>query len=389
LKPDWDELLFLARDLLTGAGLFKASAMADIGGGLAETPISSQAIARAVIAMASRDDGRPAPVHIPLILSHRKPGATFMSTDERGAALETTWPEPLAVEAIAGMPDALRPRFAASKLPKVSVLIPTRNRHELLRVCLQGLTQVEYGGELETIVIDNDSDDPETIEFLDQLKRDGITVIGHPGPFNFSAMNNHAARIATGDLLCLLNNDIEMRDAAWLESMACHAMRPGVGAVGALLQYPDGTVQHAGVSIGTGDAAGHVYRGIPVADTGHRDMHRLSRSVSAVTAACMMVRREVFMEVGGLDEDAFRVAFNDVDFCLKLRAKGYRNIFAGEAHLTHHESKSRGCDFADVNRTRYLGELERLQDKWGTKTYVDPYHHPLAMRSSEKFVLSP
>lgn len=390
LKPDWDELLFLARDMLTGAGLFRVSEMAATSSSMAPTPISSHAISRAVIALASRADERAAPLHVPLILSHRKGGAAFITSEERRAAIEAAWPEPIEVAAIADMPDALRPRFiAASQMPKVSVLIPTRNRHELLRVCIQGLSQVEYGGGIETIVIDNDSDDPETIEYLDHLRRDGTVVIGHPGPFNFSAMNNQAAGIATGGLLCLLNNDIEMRDGAWLESMARHAMRPGVGAVGALLQYPDGTVQHAGVSIGTGNAAGHVYRGIPIAETGHRDMHRLSRSVSAVTAACMVVRREIFMEVGGLDEQAFRVAFNDVDFCLKLRAKGYRNIFAAEAHLTHHESKSRGCDFSDANRARYLGELERLQVKWETKTFVDPYHHPLAMRSSEKFVLSP
>ena len=388
LKPDWDELLFLACDLLTGAGLFRASAMA--ANGSSAEPVSSQAIARAVISMASRPDGRSTPIHVPLILSHRKADSAFIAPEDRRTAIEAMWPEPIEVAAIAGLPDASRPRFLTElNLPKVSVLIPTRNRHELLGMCMHGLSKVEYAGGIETIVIDNDSDEPETIEYLDQLRRSGTIVIDHPGPFNFSAMNNRAARIATGELLCLLNNDIEMRDGAWLDSMARHAMRPGVGAVGALLQYPDGTVQHAGVSIGTGNAAGHVYRGVPIADTGHRDMHRLTRSVSAVTAACMVVRREIFMEVGGLDEQAFRVAFNDVDFCLKLRAKGYRNIFAAEAHLTHHESKSRGCDFSDANRARYLGELERLQVKWETKTFVDPYHHPLAMRSSEKFVLSP
>lgn len=202
-------------------------------------------------------------------------------------------------------------------------------------------------------------------------------------------MINRAAKRATGELLCLLNNDIEMHDGDWLEAMVRHAIRPGVGAVGALLQYADGTVQHAGVSIGTGNAAGHAYRGTPIAATGHRDMHRLTRRVSAVTAACLVVRKDAFLEVGGLDESAFRVAFNDVDLCLKLLKNGYCNIFAGDAHLTHHESKSRGSDFSGENYSRYMEELAHLQERWGTKEFVDPYHHPLALRSSEKFVLAP
>ena len=389
LKPDWDELLFLGREILTGAALFKASALLGANCSHRKMPITPQAISQSVISLVSRAGANPA-FHIPLILSHRKAGSIFSTAAERRAAIEAVWQEPIELAEIAGMPGTLRPRFmAGASLPKVSILIPTRNRHDLLRVCMAGISRLEYSGEMELIVIDNESDDPATLDYLAQLEREGIVVIRHPGPFNFSAMNNRAAEAATGEMLCLLNNDVEMHDGVWLQAMVRHAMRPGVGAVGALLQYPDGTVQHAGVTVGTGGAAGHVYRGTPVADAGHRDMHRLTRYVAAVTAACLAVRRASFLEVGGLDESALKVAFNDVDFCLKLLEKGYRNILAGEAHLTHHESKSRGSDFSNDNFSRYLNELAHLQERWGTKEFVDPHHHPLAMRSSEKFVLAP
>jgi GT2 family glycosyltransferase len=274
-------------------------------------------------------------------------------------------------------------------LPKVSILIPTRNRHDLVRSCIGGLGELDYAGPIEIFVIDNDSNDSATIHYLAQLQREGVTVLRYPGAFNFSAMNNRAANAASGEVLCFLNNDVEMDNGSWLEPMVRHAMRPGTGAVGALLSYPDGSVQHAGISIGTGDAAGHVYRGLPVKDCGHRNMHRVTREVSAVTAACMVIRTQAFLDVGGFDECDLKVAFNDVDLCLKLLQRGYRNVFAGEACLTHHESRSRGSDFSETNQARYLHELDHLQRKWRTKGYVDPHSHPLVMRSSENFVLGP
>ena len=249
-----------------------------------------------------------------------------------------------------------------------------------------GLARLDYTGPIEIIVIDNDSDDSATVDYLARLQKDGVTILRYPGPFNFSAMNNRAAKAASGEVLCFLNNDVEMDNGSWLEPMVRHAMRPGTGAVGALLSYPDGSVQHAGISIGTGDAAGHVYRGLPVKDSGHRNMHRVTREVSAVTAACMVIRTQAFLDVGGFDECDLKVAFNDVDLCLKLLQRGYRNVFAGEACLTHHESRSRGSDFSETNQARYLHELDHLQRKWRTKGYLDPHSHPLVMRSSENFV---
>lgn len=389
LKPSWDELLFLARDFVTGTSILKSSAILD-DSCPADLPLTPQGFSAAVISLVSRSKGRPRTSHIPLILSHRTPRSNFATALERKDLTQAMWHQPVELEEIPEIPGTLRPRFLSTvALPKVSILIPTRNRLELLRKCLDGLFALDYAGPIEIIVIDNDSDDAATAEYLEQLRGNGVTVLRHPGPFNFSAMNNRAAKLASGELLCLLNNDIEMENSSWLEAMVRHAIRPGTGAVGALLKYPDGTVQHAGVSVGTGDAAGHVYRGIAVGDAGHRNMHRLTHEVTAVTAACMVIRKETFLEVGGFDETDLKVAFNDVDLCLKLSQRGYRNIFAGEACLTHHESKSRGSDFSEANHARYLRELAHLQAKWKTKGFVDPYSHPLAMRSSEKFVLGP
>jgi len=387
LKPEWDDLLFLARDYLTGAGIFKVSALLAVPDET-DAPITSQAMSQSVISLVSQAKGDPAAAHIPLILSHRKPGSAFATPSERRSFLKGLWREPVELMEIDGLSDALRPRFMTeARPPKVSIIVPTRNRHELLRVCMAGLSRLEYGGDVEIMVIDNESDERETQDYLAELASSGVTVTQRHGPFNFSAMNNEATKAASGELLCFLNNDVEMHDGSWLEAMVRHALRPGVGAVGALLQYPDGTVQHAGVAVGTGNAAGHVYRGTPIAETGHRDMHRLTRRVTAVTAACLVVRRETFLAVGGFDEMAFKVAFNDVDLCLRLAERGFRNIFAAEARLTHHESKSRGNDFSADNLERYSNELANLQARWGTKEFVDPFHHPLAMRSSEKFVL--
>jgi GT2 family glycosyltransferase len=387
LKPEWDELLFLARDFVTGASLLKSSALLEASPG---TPFTRQGLAQAVISLVSRSRGQPRTFHVPLILSHRTAQSDFASASERKRMIEKAWHQPVELEEIQAAPGTLRPRFMDSApLPKVSILVPTRNRHDLLRSCIGGLAGLDYAGPIEIIVIDNDSDDSATVDYLARLQEDGVTILRYPGPFNFSAMNNRAAKAASGEVLCFLNNDVEMDNGSWLEPMVRHAMRPGTGAVGALLSYPDGSVQHAGISIGTGDAAGHVYRGLPVKDGGHRNMHCVTREVSAVTAACMVIRTQAFLDVGGFDECDLKVAFNDVDLCLKLLQRGYRNVFAGEACLTHHESRSRGSDFSETNQARYLRELDHLQRKWRTKGYVDPHSHPLVMRSSENFVLGP
>ncbi|WP_273676391.1 glycosyltransferase family 2 protein [Erythrobacter fulvus] len=271
--------------------------------------------------------------------------------------------------------------------PRVSVIIPTRNRVDLLAACLRGVADTDYP-DMEVIVVDNESDDPESIRFLEDVQKTGIRVIRHAGEFNYSRINNSAVDRATGELLCLLNNDIEMIDRDWLSCMVVQALRDDVGAVGAQLLYPDGRIQHAGVALGVGGGAAHAHRFLRPEDEGYFWRHALPQFVSAVTAACLVVKRDRFLAVGGLDEVKFPVAFNDVDLCLKLNERGWQSLYEPRARLIHHESVSRGLDRDKVGAERLSRELAALKQRWRTDTVVDPYHHPHLSRASEQFVIA-
>lgn len=274
-----------------------------------------------------------------------------------------------------------------SVLPPMSVIVPTRNRVDLLRTCLDGVRRTDYPA-VEIIVVDNNSDDPETLAYLDALDPSEVRLIRHPGVFNYSTINNRAAGEASGRLLCLLNNDIEVLEPDWLAIMARQALREDVGAVGAQLLYPDGRIQHAGVVIGVGNAAGHAHRFIHPNDDGYFRRHALPQFTSAVTAACLVVSRDRFMAVGGLDEDNFAVAYNDVDLCLKLNQRGWQSLYEPRAVLIHHESVSRGHDQDVVGAARFAGELAALQRIWNTDKIVDPFHHPHLSRAAEQFTMA-
>lgn len=275
----------------------------------------------------------------------------------------------------------------ATRLPSVSVIIPTRNRVDLLRTCLAGLAATSYP-DIEVIVVDNDSNDPETLDFLASQDPAKVRVLHHPGAFNYSTINNRAAHQARGELLCLLNNDIEIISPDWLQIMATQAQRADVGAVGAQLLYPDGRIQHAGVVVGVGNAAGHAHRFIAPSAEGYFRRHALPQFTSAVTGACLVVARDRFLKVGGLDERNFAVAFNDVDLCLRLNQHGWQSLYEPRAVLIHHESVSRGLDRDPIGAARFAGELAALKRQWQTDSIVDPYHHPQLSRASEQFAVA-
>lgn len=288
-------------------------------------------------------------------------------------------------------PEPRIPQFHSEALPPpettpISVIIPTRNKIDLLRTCLDGLRKTDYTP-LEIIVIDNDSDEPDACAYLDEINGSGCTIIRYPGPFNYSAMNNAAVANVSGELICFLNNDIEILDKDWLTHLARQALRPDVGAAGARLLYPDGSIQHAGVVTGVGGGAAHAHRFLSPREFGYFSRHNLPQFVSAVTAACLVVSREKFLAVGGFDAQHFPVAFNDVDLCLKLNRAGWQSFYEPRATLIHHESKSRGKDSHPANRERFARELEALKAHWQTETIVDPYHNPNLSRYSEHFVL--
>jgi GT2 family glycosyltransferase len=259
---------------------------------------------------------------------------------------------------------------------RTTIVIPTRNRRPLLESCIESIRPAVGRVNAEILVVDNDSSDPDTLAYLAAIDERLARVLRVPGDFNFSRLNNRAAEAAAGDVLCLLNNDIRALDANWLEEMLSLIAAADVGAVGAMLQWPSGLVQHGGVVLGPGFEATYAFRDRLVADGGYGDLLRVTHEVSAVTAACLVTRRRDYLDIGGLDERCFPVNFNDVDYCLKLRARGRRIVFTPHARLEHLESASRGRDRAADRRGRLARELRTLRAKWGEVLAADPYYSP-------------
>jgi len=203
-----------------------------------------------------------------------------------------------------------------------------------------------------------------------------VRIVLDSRQFNFSALNNRAVADCTGEMIAFVNNDIEVITPEWLGEMVSYASRPEVGAVGARLLYPNGLLQHGGVILGIGGIAGHNHKGRPRHDVGYFNRAILPQNLSAVTAACMVLRREVFDEVGGFDEDKLSVAFNDVDLCLRIREHGYLNVYDAYAECFHHESVSRGYETTPEKFNRFEGEIEVMKSRWSSVLQDDPYYNP-------------
>ena len=283
-----------------------------------------------------------------------------------------------------------RIRFSGAKAKdRVCVIIPTRDRPDLLEACLDTVEEVAPSIDLELVIVDNDSVDPKTLALFDRLpsRFPRARVLRVPGEFNYSRMMNIACRAADSPKILFLNNDIANGRDGWLAEMIGWANMPWVGSVGARLLYPDGRLQHGGVILGPGSAAGHYERFASAHDVGAFGHLRLPRCCSAVTAACLMVRREVFDAVGGFDEDSFPVAFSDVDFCLRLRAAGYENVWTPYAELTHFEGASRGREVGSQGNEPYLDAQEALQVRWGQFIEADPYSNPSINSKIEQVTL--
>jgi GT2 family glycosyltransferase len=265
----------------------------------------------------------------------------------------------------------------ASPRGSTTIIIPVRNRPALLRDCLDSIGPAVAAAKAEIIIVDNDSSDPDMLAFLEGLDGRQALVMRVPGPFNFSRLNNIAAEKAQTEFLCLLNNDIKALDAGWLRELLGRMAEPQTGAAGALLLWPSGVVQHGGVVLGWHFAATHAFNDRIEGDSGYGDLLRVAHECSAVTAACLLTRRSDYLEVGGLDELRFPVNFNDVDYCLKLRAAGKRIVFTPHARLLHLESASRGADTAPDRAGRFAGELRALRARWGECLANDPYYNPM------------
>jgi len=272
--------------------------------------------------------------------------------------------------------------------PLVSLIIPTKNAKDLVKACIESILEKTTYQNYEILLIDNGSDEKESIDYFRKLsKHPKINVLSYPGEFNYSAINNFGVQNACdkSTIIGLINNDIEVIDPNWLSAMVGYASREDVGCVGAKLLYSDGRIQHAGVVMGYGGGAGHAHKYFPRYHPGYIKRLIATQNYSAVTAACLLVKRSLFTKVGGLNEKDLTVAFNDVDFCLKVQETGVRNVYCAEAELYHHESVSRGTDHAPEKAARFNRELQYLKAKWGKYIEHDPAYSPNLTLMRENF----
>jgi O-antigen biosynthesis protein len=338
--------------------------------------------------------------HIPAVLYHwrmspqstaRDAGAKNYAHAAGIAALKSRFEGVSGVRVEDGpFPTSYRVRFPLPHcLPRVSLLVPTRDGYTHLSRCVDSIERLTRYPNLELIVLDNQSRDPTTLAYFAELQATGkARVVKYDHPFNYSAINNFGARHASGDVLLLLNDDVEVTAADWIEDMLSYLCRDGVGAVGAKLLYPDRRVQHAGVILGIGGVAGHGHKYAPEQDYGYFGRLVLPQALSAVTGACLMVRRDVFDALGGLDERNLSVAFNDVDFCLRLRERGWRCVWTPYARLIHHESLSRGYEDTPEKKARFAREVGYMMRRWPGVLESDPYYNPNLTLRHEDFSLS-
>jgi GT2 family glycosyltransferase len=395
-KPDWSPESLLARNYVSHLGVYRRSLVEAIGG-FREGFEGSQDYD--LILRATERTARVA--HIPRVLYHwRSHSASTAETREQKGyaydaavrALEESLQrsgEPGRVETHASTPGIYTVRYAIRRPGRVSVIVPTRDHGADVDVCLRALFERSTFTDLEVILLDNGSTDPESLRTFGRwLEREPerVKLVRFDVPFNFSRINNHAVTHASGTYLLFLNNDTEPLVPDWIEAMIEQAQRPPIGAVGAKLLYDDDTVQHGGVIVGLGGVAGHSHKYYPGDAPGYFYTLQTVNNYSAVTAACMMLRREIFDEVGGFDEE-LAIAFNDVDLCLRIQAAGYRNVYLPHVTLYHHESKSRGVEDTPEKMARFFAEQRLMRERWNTDRDPDPHYNPNLTLATEDYAI--
>jgi O-antigen biosynthesis protein len=393
-KCDWNLELMRSVDYLDGAVALQLSTVKRLGGLLA----SMKEAALYDLALRIAEASTPADiVHVPHVLYHRH--------DTGGAAAAPASPpsrEQIAAvqahlnrcgvngRAQASAEGGVHVCYAVPDPPPlVSIIIPTRDGIELLRQCVSSILALTEYRNYEVVIVDNGSEEPATLAYLRAIAADArVRVHRDDRPFNYSALNNAALPQCRGSLLALLNNDIEVIDPGWLGEMVSVALQPGVGAVGARLWYPDDTLQHAGVVLGIGGVAGHVNRRLARSEFGYMARDHLRQEFSAVTAACLVIRRAIFEQLRGLDEIHLAVDFNDIDFCLRVGSAGYRNVWTPFANLYHHESATRGTDRSPKGKQRYDAETAYMQSTWAALLANDPAYNPNLTLGGARFEVS-
>ncbi|MFZ1221264.1 MAG: glycosyltransferase [Chthoniobacterales bacterium] len=386
-KPDWNPELFLGQNYINHLGVYRAELLREIGGfregfeGSQDYDLALRCVERL----------RPEQVrHIPRILYHWRmvtgslaavPDAKPYAKEAARRALADHCQRRQMPGSVVPCPENTESHRVIHGLPTpppvVSIIIPTRDRLELLERCVESIQARTDYQPYEIIIVDNGSVEERTFAFFRRAEDEGtVRVVVDSGPFNYSRLNNRAAAEARGDILVFLNNDTEIDEPGWLTEMVSHAARKEVGAVGARLWYPDGTLQHGGVILGLGGVAGHAFPHIPRGHPGYFNRAWLQQNCSAVTGACMAVRKVVFEELGGFDEQNLSVTFNDIDFCLRLTERGYWIVWTPYADLIHHESASRGHQRTPEEQALFLKEAGYIQRVWATRLIRDPFYNP-------------
>ncbi len=383
-KCDWNPTLFKAHNLITHLAVYEAGMLRELGG-LRTGFEGAQDYDLAIRFTEQLSAGEIC--HIPHVLYHWRmfPGSTALGSHEKpyamlaGERALNDHYQRTDVKAKAELiGHGFRTDFALpNDKPLVSIIIPTRNAWQLVKQCIDSITEKTTYPNYEIVLVDNGSDESESVRYFDEIRKgESIRLLRDDSPFNFSALNNMAVRQACGLVICLLNNDIEVITPEWLTRMVSIAIQPGTGAVGAKLLYPDNTLQHGGVIMGLGGLAAHAHWRFPRTSAGYVARAALDQNFSAVTAACLVVRKELYEAVGGLNETDLAVAYNDVDFCLKLRQLGLRNVWTPFAELYHHESATRGYETTPEKKARFAQETAYMLRTWPEAIRNDPAYNP-------------
>lgn len=394
-KPDWNPDLFYSQNMISHLGMYRHDVVKRIGG-FREGFEGAQDHDLALRVVEQIDS--TGIIHIPKVLYHWRAheGSTALVQESKPYAFQAG--ERALNEHFARLNMASRAEYnkygyrVTHELPEihplVDVIIPTKDNVKYLKKCIKSILELTEYDNYRVTIVDNGSRDPETVEYLNAVKEEKrITVIQDNSPFNFSAINNRAVEQSAGEVLAFVNDDIEVITPRWLKEMVSHALRPGVGAVGARLWYSNDTLQHGGVICGVGGVANHAHKHIHQGDQGYFGRAVLIQNYSAVTAACMVIRKEVFEQAGGFNEEDLAVAFNDVDLCLRLVEAGYWNVWTPYAELYHHESVSRGDDNDSDKVDRFCKEIHYMKEKWGKKLLFDPAYNVNLSLEDENFGL--
>lgn len=393
-KSDWNPDLLYSQNYISHLGVYRKTLVDEVGG-FREGFEGSQDydLLLRVSAACSQEHI----IHIPRVLYHWRvtEGSTALDASEKSYTVDA------GIKALKDYFKSQNIRVAVDKgnrdntykidwllkeEPSVALIIPTRNGLDVTRQAIESILNKTIYPNYHIYLVDNNSDDTEALAWFDSIsEHDKVTLLRYPHPFNYSAINNFAVSQTDAEIVGLINNDIEVINDAWLTEMVRHAKRKDIGCVGAKLYYPDDRIQHAGVIVGLGGVAGHSHKYYAKDQSGYFHRLQIVQNLSAVTAACLLVRREVFKEAKGLDAENLKVAFNDVDFCLKVRELGYRNLWTPYAELYHHESISRGAEDTPKKQARAKQEADFMKQKWGESLLSDPCYNKNLTLAREDF----